>query len=60
MNAENPDDFIKWFRRFHEIRNKWGIIDSNTYNMDESGSAISMEQRSKIILPIEEKEAFSK
>jgi hypothetical protein len=30
------------------------------YNMDESGSALSMEQRSKVILPIEEKEAFSK
>ncbi len=28
--------------------------------MDESGSAIGMEQRSKVILPIEEKEAFSK
>ena len=43
MNVEDPDDFIEWFRRFYEIRNKWGIIDSDIYNMDESGSVISME-----------------
>ena len=42
MNAENPDDFIKWFRRFHEIRNKWGIINSNIYNINKSGSAIGI------------------
>jgi hypothetical protein len=30
------------------------------YNIDESRSALDMEQRLKIILPIEEKEAFSK
>ena len=43
MNIEDLDNFIKWFRRFHEIRNKWGIINSDIYNMDESGSAIGME-----------------
>ncbi len=43
INVEDLDDFIKWFRRFHEIRNKWGIIDSDIYNIDESGSAIGME-----------------
>ena len=42
MNAEDLDNFIEQFRRFHEIRNKWGIIDSDIYNMDESGSAIGM------------------
>ena len=44
MNIEDPDDFIKQFRRFHEIRNKWIIIDSDTYNIDKSESSISIKQ----------------
>ena len=44
MNIEDLDDFIKQFRRFHEMRNKWGIIDSDIYNIDKSESSISMKQ----------------
>jgi hypothetical protein len=60
VNAEDPDEFIEWFRRFHNIRVKWGINDPNIYNMGESRSAIGGEQRSKVILPVEEKGAFKK
>ena len=58
--AENADTFIEWFRRFHETRIKWTIIDPNIYNMDESGSAIDVEQKSKVILSSEEKETFAR
>ncbi len=49
MFTENSDTFIKWFRRFHETRIKWAIIDSDIYNMDESGNAISVKQKLKIV-----------
>jgi len=32
------------------MRNKWGIINSDIYNMDESGAAIGVEQKLKTIL----------
>jgi len=60
MNAEDPDEFIDWFRCFNNTRLKWGIIDSDIYNMDELGCAIGAEQRSKVIFSIEEKQAFAK
>jgi hypothetical protein len=60
IRAENPDKFIEWFRRFQNIRNKWGIIDPDVYNMDESGVLIGVEQKSRIILLAEKKEVFSK
>ena len=43
IKAEDPDEFIDWFRRFHNVRAKWGIIDPDIYNMDESGCAIGLE-----------------
>jgi hypothetical protein len=58
--AENADSWIEWFRRFQTTRAKWGIIDPDIYNMDESGASIGVEQKSKVILPKEEKEAFAK
>ncbi len=58
--AENPDVFIDWFRRFQNTRNKWGIIDPDIYNMDESGAVIGVEQKSKIILPSKKKKVFAK
>ena len=57
VDAEDPDTFIEWFRRFHETRAKWGIIGPDTYNMDESGSSIGLEQSSRVILPAEETES---
>jgi hypothetical protein len=61
VNAEDdPDAFIDWFRRFNNIKRKWGIIDSDIYNMDESGTGLGAEQKSKVILPREEKKHFTK
>jgi len=60
MFAENPDTFIKWIRRFCKIRIKWIIINPDIYNIDESESAININQKSKIFLFSEEKETFAK
>ncbi len=32
---KDSDDYIKWFRVFIEIINKWGIILEDIYNIDE-------------------------
>lgn len=51
MKAENPDEFIEWFRRFHATRVKWGVVDDDIHNMDESGCAMGLEQKPKVIVP---------
>jgi hypothetical protein len=39
---ENANDYIKWFRAFIEIVNKWGILLEDTYNIDESGAGLGL------------------
>ena len=58
MKVEDLDEFIDWFRRFYDTRIKWGIINPDTYNINESGSVIGMEQRSKVIFFSEKREIF--
>jgi hypothetical protein len=38
----------------------YSIIDSDIHNMDESGTGLGTEQKSKVILPREEKKHFTK
>ena len=60
VKAEDPSEFIKFFRRFADARIKWGVVDSDIHNMDESGCAMGIKYKSKIIVPAEEKAAFAK
>jgi len=60
LNAEDFDEFIKFFRRFINVKNKWGIVDSDIYNIDKSRSAIGIKQSLKFILFSEKKQAFAK
>ena len=53
---KNSDDYIKWFRAFIKIVNKWGLIPENIYNIDESGAGLGFTQQSYIIGPEEEKD----
>ncbi len=32
---KNPDDYIKWFRAYIGIVNKWGLILEDIYNINE-------------------------
>jgi hypothetical protein len=43
MNAEDIDEFIEFFRRFINIKNEWGILNADIYNMNKSKSAINLE-----------------
>jgi hypothetical protein len=58
--SEDPNVFIYFFHLFEQTRAEYGISDSDTYNMDESGCAIGIEQASKVIIPANEKETFTK
>ena len=39
---EDFDDYIKQFRTFIEIINKWGIILEDIYNIDELGAGLKL------------------
>ncbi len=52
---EDPDDYIKWFRAFIKIVNKWGLSPENIYNINESGAGLGFIQQSYIIDPEEKK-----
>ena len=39
---KNPDNYIKWFRTFIEVVDKWGIVPEDIYNMDKSGADIGI------------------
>ena len=60
MKVENPDVFINYFRRVNKIRQKWGIINEDFYNINEYGCAIGDKHLSRIIVLAEEKDAFIK
>ncbi len=53
---KNSNDYIKWFRVYIEIINKWGLISENIYNMDESGVGLGFIQQFYIIGPKEKKD----
>ena len=54
---KDSDDYIKWFRMFIEIINKWGIVSEDIYNIDESRAGLEFIQKSCIIGLNEEKDA---
>jgi hypothetical protein len=35
INAEDFDEFIKYFRRFINAKNEWGILDADIYNINK-------------------------
>ncbi len=50
------DDYIKWFRVYIKIVNKWGFILEDIYNINESGVGLEFTQQFYIIGPEEEKD----
>ncbi len=37
---KNSNDYIKQFRTFIEVVNKWGLISEDIYNIDESEAGL--------------------
>jgi len=40
--CEDPKIINAWFKRIQETREEFGILDEDTYNMDETGSAMGV------------------
>jgi hypothetical protein len=55
---EDADNYIAWFRHNESTVAKWNILPADTHNMDESGSAIGVSHKSRVIIPAKEKEAI--
>jgi intergrase/recombinase len=55
---EDVDNYIAWFRLYESTVAKWNILSADTHNMDESGCAIGVSHKSRVIIPAKEKEAI--
>jgi hypothetical protein len=54
---KDSDEFIRWFQKFKETIDKWGILSEDTYNMNKKSAGLGSTQKSYIIGPAEEKDA---
>ena len=50
-NAHNRQDILDHFADFKRYKEKWGILDDNTYNFDETSCQISILARNRVIVP---------
>jgi hypothetical protein len=55
---EDADSYIKWFQFYEVIVAKWNIFFADTHNMDESGYALRLCYKSRVIVPAKEKDAI--
>lgn len=50
--------FQKWFILYHSTEIKYGIIDKNTYNIDEKSFMMGIAGSAKVVISNYEKQAF--
>jgi Tc5 transposase DNA-binding domain/helix-turn-helix, Psq domain len=55
---EDADTYIAWFRLYESTVAKWNILSADTHNMDESGCAIRISHKSRVIISAKEKEVI--
>ena len=56
--AQNRDIIQDWFNLYRSIKAEYGIIDEDTYNMDENGYMIGIAGSSKVVFSKYQKQAF--
>jgi hypothetical protein len=49
MNTHDPDELLRHFERFRDVRDKYGIHITDTYNFDETGFRIRVGRAQRII-----------
>ena len=49
-NAYNRQDIIEYFVDFKRYREKWGIVDDDIYNFDETGCQIGLTTRNRVVV----------
>ena len=55
---KDADSYIKWFQLYETTVAKWNIFPTDTHNMDESGCALGLYYKSRVIVPAKEKDAI--
>ena len=58
--CEDRDALSAWFRLVANMKAKYGIVDCDFYNFDETGFMIGMIQSSMIVAHVERKERSKK
>jgi hypothetical protein len=49
-NTYDVKGLNKWFEKLKAVREKYGIIDQNIYNMNETGFRIGVSRQHKVII----------
>ena len=50
-NAHNRQDIIDYFADFKRCKEKWGVLDEDIYNFDETGCQIGLAAGNRVIVP---------
>lgn len=58
-DAGDYDTIQRWFDRYQRTYIQYGIPTSDQYNMDEKGCVMGVGDNGKVLIPVEEVEAFS-
>ena len=56
--AQNQDIIQDWFNLYRSIKAEHGILDEDTYNMDENGYIMGIAGSSKVVFSKYQKHAF--
>ena len=56
--AQNRDSIREWFDLYWRIKAQHGILDEDTYNMDENGYMMGVAGSSKVVFSKSQKQAF--
>lgn len=56
--AQNRDSIQEWFDLYRSIKAAHGILDEDTYNMDENGYMMGIAGSSKVVFSKYQKQAF--
>ena len=56
--AEDAEIFRGWFDLYISIKIRYGILDADTYNMDEKGFMLGVAGSAKVVISKYEKQAF--
>jgi hypothetical protein len=52
------ETFIEYFKLFSSLQQQYNIAPEDIYNMDEKGFCMGAIQRSHVLIPVHEREAF--
>ncbi|KKA16366.1 hypothetical protein T310_10044, partial [Rasamsonia emersonii CBS 393.64] len=58
--CEDPELIKGWFKRFHDTIQKYGIVEQDIYNMDETGFQMGVISTAKVICRSETRESHAK